>query len=270
MYYKYFNQIISNSEISDQEDLDIVKNLTGQDFTDFLTKKKYAQLAPTLLLMSTNIDQKDIDETNKSIKSIFGGQIKENPLQDLHGRYLSFGPFPISSNVFSIIKLLPIPSGLKVEQTSFVYLFKCIFEGFFFLSIRVKDQKAYFLHLEINSYPDNNLFEFVIASPDPVEQIEARLNRFIKTEALDYLNSLSEEEILVIKRSLIESLNPSMQADFTKTSQLILERLPDFNFIPQVIKFLEPLEVSQIKEEITRILTVIAEPQNGFKIFIHS
>jgi secreted Zn-dependent insulinase-like peptidase len=268
MYLKYFNQIISNSEISDQEELEIVKNLTAKDFKDFLTEKKYTQLAPRVLLMCTNIDQKAIDETNKSIKSVFGGQIKENPPQDLNGRNFSFGPFPILNIVFSIIKLLSIPPGLEIEQTSFVYLFKCIFNSFFFTSLRLKDQKAYYLKLEIYSFPDKNLIEFVIASPDPVEQIESRINRFIDTEALDHLNSLSNEELIAIKESLIETLNPT-KADFTKTSELILERLPDFNFIPQVVQFLEPLKAYQIKEEITRILAVIADPQNGFKILIH-
>jgi secreted Zn-dependent insulinase-like peptidase len=267
LFSKHYSQIISNINISDEEELKITKSLTGEDFDVFMEKEVFNNLAPSVFIMSTNIKEGVIEKTIDKIRSIFKAETIQTQLPELNGRNFSYGPCPDSSSIFSISKVIPTTLGQEAMQTAFVFLFEKIFYGHLYRCIRTDDHLAYEFTLKVMNCPGNNLILFFIKTSCTEKEIEKRIYKFLQKEASNLLDFMLDSDLEKIRDSLALDLRPT-QLDFDKTFNLIWEESPDFDFFPQVVASLRSLGPSQIKEEMNKILEFISDPLNGFKVTV--
>ena len=268
MYSKHLDDILSNTN---EDEIEATINSSQQEFDKFLGEGKVNQLSPLVFIMSTCIDQNTISQYIYKIKSVFKGQPRYNSYPQLNERTFVFGPYLNNPNsIISISKILPSSgsSELEVQQTAFSLLFKRFFRGHFFSCLRRSDRIAYNLLLSVRRYSGINHIEFFIQTSYSLQVVEDRIYEFISKDAPDYLNLLSDRELLRIKNSLLHSLNVT-NIDFRKTAVKILRRKPNFDFKPKLVKFLESLTSAQtIRAEMGAILKIISDPKNGFKMIV--
>ena len=227
-------------------------------------------LSPLVLIMSTSLDQEFINQYIDKIKSVFKGQPKSYPPPQLNGKTFVFGPYPHKDSIISISKMLPAAdsSELEAQQTAFVYLFEKLLDVHFFSRIRRSGRIAYNVSLNVWRHSSINYIEFFIQTSYSLQDAEDRIYKFIRNDAPNYLDSLTDEELLTVKNSLFHSLDTT-KFDFWKTSDAILSQRPNFDFMPKVVEFLESLTSAQtIRAELRAILKIISDPKNGFKVIV--
>ena len=266
--YAFIHQIFSNFLVTDEEE--IIKSLTQQEFNVFLDEGKISQLSPSVLVMSTCLDQSVINNYIDEIKRVFKGQDEYILPTQLNGKIFFFGPYTLPDSIVSISKIIPdvVSLELEVQQRAFVLLFEKVFSGHFFSLIRTSDQMAYILHIIAGDHFGINYIEFAVQSPRSPQGIEDRIYEFIRRDASAYLDSQTDDDLLRVKDSFLHSFNFT-KIDFLETAEAIISQRPSFDFIPKVVKFLESLTSAQvIRSEMKAILEIVSEPTNGFKMII--